>query len=335
MSGLVRLIKAGILIGTLAIVALAGWLVYFAVTPVTVAEGGREILIQKGRSLNWISGELVRTGVLQEPWSFRVMGRLLGRAEGIQAGVYRLPERITPYRLLEMLANGEVIEAQITFIEGWTFSQMRLALAQHPLVTHEAVNLDDAEVLRRLGAKAPSPEGLFFPDTYFFSPGSSDWRILERAYSTMQSKLNALWSTRRPDLPYTSAYQALIMASIVEKETGLESERAMVAAVFVNRLKRGMRLQTDPTVIYGLGSGFDGNLRKRDLETDTPYNTYTRAGLPPTPISMPGQAALEAAMQPAASNALYFVARGDGSSHFSTSLQEHNAAVRRYQLGGR
>ena len=260
--------------------------------------------------------------MLQEPWSFRVMGRLLGRAEGIQAGVYRLPERITPYRLLEMLANGEVIEAQITFIEGWTFSQMRLALAQHPLVVHDAANLDDAEVLRRLGAKEPSPEGLFFPDTYFFSPGSSDWRILERAYSTMQSKLNALWSTRRPDLPYTSAYQALIMASIVEKETGLESERAMVAAVFVNRLKRGMRLQTDPTVIYGLGSGFDGNLRKRDLETDTPYNTYTRAGLPPTPISMPGQAALEAAMQPAASTTP-LLSRAGTAAHASTSLQEH------------
>jgi len=316
----------------LAAGAVAGWLIWFAVTPVTVEEGARELMIKKGRSLGWISGELVRTGVLSEPWSFRALGRVLGRASAVQAGVYSLPERITPYRLLEMLANGEVTEAQITFIEGWTFAQMRLALAQHPMIGQDSAQYSEAELLQRIGAGEASTEGLFFPDTYFFSPGSADWKILSRAYSTMRSKLDALWQARQPGLPYTSPYQALIMASIIEKETGLESERPMVAAVFVNRLKRGMRLQTDPTVIYGLGTGFDGNLRKRDLETDTPYNTYTRRGLPPTPIAMPGQAALEAALRPAQSSALYFVARGDGSSHFSTSLDEHNAAVRRYQL---
>jgi len=327
-----KLILAGVLATLLTAGAVAGWLTWFAVTPVAVEEGARELMIKKGRSLGWISDELVRTGVLNEPWSFRALARVLGRASAVQAGVYRLPERITPYRLLEMLANGEVTEAQITFIEGWTFAQMRLALAQHPMIAQEAAQLSEAELLRRIGAEETSTEGLFFPDTYFFSPGSADWKILERAYSTMRSKLDTLWQARQPGLPYTSPYEALIMASIVEKETGLESERTMVAAVFVNRLKRGMRLQTDPTVIYGLGTGFDGNLRKRDLETDTPYNTYTRKGLPPTPIAMPGQAALEAALRPAQSNALYFVARGDGSSHFSTHLDEHNAAVRRYQL---
>lgn len=332
MSRLAKLILAGALATLLTAGVVAGWLAWFAVTPVAVEEGARELMIKKGRSLGGISAELVRTGVLNEPWSFRALARVLGRASAVQAGVYRLPERITPYRLLEMLANGEVMEAQITFIEGWTFAQMRLALAQHPMIGQDAAQLSEAELLRRIGAEEASTEGLFFPDTYFFSPGSADWKILARAYSTMRSKLDALWQARQPGLPYTSPYEALIMASIIEKETGLESERTMVAAVFVNRLKRGMRLQTDPTVIYGLGTAFDGNLRKRDLETDTPYNTYTRKGLPPTPIAMPGQAALEAALRPAQSNALYFVARGDGSSHFSASLDEHNEAVRRYQV---
>lgn len=333
MSRFARLILIGALAGALVVALIGGWLAWFAATPVVVQEDARELVIRKGRSFAWISDELVRRGVLREPWSLRILARVLGKAHAVHAGMYRLPERITPYRLLEMLANGEVTEAQITFIEGWTFAQMRMALAQHPLVGQDAAMLSEAELLRRIGAKEGRAEGLFFPDTYFFNPGAPDWKILGHAYATMRSKLDELWQARRPGLPYASPYEALVMASIVEKETGLESERALIAAVFVNRLERGMRLQTDPSVIYGMGSGFDGNLRKRDLETDTPYNTYTRAGLPPTPIAMPGQAALEAALRPAPSNALYFVARGDGSSHFSATLDEHNAAVRRYQLG--
>jgi UPF0755 protein len=280
-----------------------------------------------------IGRDLVAAGVLGEPWSFVWMARLLGQANAVKAGNYELPTRITPYRLLEMIARGEVSQAQITFIEGWTFAQMRAALAGHPSVTHDVGTLSDAEVLRAIGAREMHPEGLFFPDTYYFSPGTHELKILARAYHTLRARLDALWTTRAPGLPYRSPYEALIMASIVEKETGLESDRRMIAAVFVNRLKRNMRLQTDPTVIYGLGSGFDGNLRKIDLETDTPYNTYTRTGLPPTPIALPGQSALEAALQPARTPALYFVARGDGSSHFTDNLDDHNRAVRKYQLG--
>jgi len=328
-----RLIAAASLAVFLVLLAACGWLAWFAMTPLEVREDGRELLIKKGRSFSWIADELVRNGVLREPWSMRLLARVLGRAQSVQAGVYELPERITPYRLLEMLANGEVTEAQITFIEGWTFAQMRLALAQHPLVGQDTAESSESELLRLIGAEEGRAEGLFFPDTYNFSPGVADWKILARAYATMRDRLDQLWNGRQPGLPYASPYEALVMASIIEKETGLESERPLIAAVFINRLKRGMRLQTDPTVIYGLGSGFDGNLRKRDLESDTPYNTYTRAGLPPTPIAMPGQGALEAAFRPAASNALYFVARGDGSSHFSATLSEHNAAVRRFQLG--
>lgn len=328
------------LIGILLLLAVLGgaggmvWLARFATTPLDVPEAARDLQVKKGRSLRGLSTDLVAAGVFAEPWSFVWMGRLLGRADDIQAGYYALPPRMTPYRLLEMIANGEVTETQITFIEGWTFAQLRAALDAHPLIVHDTAGLSEEHILQRIGAAASHPEGWFFPDTYRFHPGSSDLKILAQAHRTMQARLDALWQTRASGLPYTSPYQALIMASIVEKETGADGERAMIAAVFVNRLRRQMRLQTDPTVIYGLGARFDGNLRKRDLETDSPYNTYTRTGLPPTPIAMPGVRALEAALRPAPSKALYFVARGDGSSQFSENLVDHNRAVRRFQLGG-
>lgn len=311
----------------------AAWLVHFAVTPMDVPASARFLQVKKGRSLLGLSNELRAAEVLNEPWSFLWMGRLLGRAGDIQAGYYALPARITPYRLLDMIVNGDVTEAQITFIEGWSFAQLRAALDANALIEHDTTGLPDREVLRRIGADEVHPEGLFFPDTYRFAPGSSDLRILAQAYQTMRTRLSALWQTRAAGLPYASPYDALVMASIVEKETGLESERAMIAAVFVNRLRKRMRLQTDPTVIYGLGPKFDGNLRRRDLETDSPYNTYTRVGLPPTPIALPGERALEAALRPAPSKALYFVAKGDGSSQFSDNLRDHNRAVRRFQLG--
>jgi UPF0755 protein len=228
-----------------------------------------------------------------------------------------------------------VTQATVIFVEGWTFRQIRKTLDEHPDVTHATRELTDEEVLQRLGIEDASPEGLFFPDTYHFARGNSDLRVLRRAQRLMQSHLEAQWAARAPELPLATPYEALILASIVEKETGREEERRLVAAVFVNRLRKGMLLQADPTVIYGLGETFDGNLRKRDLVADAPYNTYTRTGLPPTPIAMPGLASLAATLNPPASDVLYFVSRGDGSSHFSRTLGEHERAVTKYQRSGR
>ena len=222
--------------------------------------------------------------------------------------------------------------AEARFIEGWTFAQLRGALDGNGALKHETAGWSDAQILQRLGIEKTSPEGLFFPDTYLFAMASSDLALLKQAYARMQTKLQVLWEGRASGLPLKSPYEALIFASIVEKETGRSDEREMVAAVFINRLKRGMRLQTDPTVIYGLGSVYDGNLRRRDLLTDTVYNTYTRYGLPPTPIAMPGEASIKAALNPAQNSALYFVARGDGSHQFSSNLVDHNRAVNKFQL---
>jgi UPF0755 protein len=332
MRGLWRLLKLSLMVAVLAVATAGGWLAYFAVTPAEVPESSREFVVAKGRPLKGVARDLVRAGVLREPWSFEWIARLLGQATDLKAGSYELPQRITPYLLLEKIARGDVTQSSITLLEGWTFKQVRAALDIHSAVGHDTQAMTDAEILGRIGAKEQQAEGLFFPDTYYFRSGASDLAILTRAYRTMHTRLNALWENRAPELPYASPYEALIMASIVEKETGLEADRSLIAAVFVNRLKRGMRLQTDPSVIYGIGERFDGNLRRQDLETDTPYNTYTREGLPPTPIAISGQAALEAALRPAHSSALYFVARGDGSSHFSNTLEEHNRAVQKYQL---
>jgi UPF0755 protein len=238
---------------------------------------------------------------------------------------------VTPLELARIITQGEVSLRQVSVIEGWTFHQMRAALNATPDITHDTLNLSDAEILQRIGAPENHPEGLFFPDTYNFAAGSSDLTIFRRAYQAMQQRLQAAWEAREPGLPLETPYQALILASIVEKETGTPGDRPMIAGVFVNRLRKGMLLQTDPTVIYGLGEQFDGNLRKRDLLADNSYNTYTRPGLTPTPIALPGVAALQAALHPAQTDALYFVARGDGSSHFSSSLAEHNQAVNQYQ----
>jgi UPF0755 protein len=328
--GSVLRVAATLLLFMLA--AAAGWLAHFARTPVEVPPSARMFAVEQGASFRAIARQLVDDGVLDESYTFVLLGRLLGKAGSVRAGTYQLPERITPFALIGKLARGEVAQSEIVFIEGWTFAQMRAALDAHLGVRHDTAGLTDSEVLGRLKALERHPEGLFFPDTYHFNIGASDFQILARAYQTMQSRLSAAWQQRAPGLPYDQPYAALIMASIVEKETGRPEDRRMVAAVFINRLKRGMRLQTDPTVIYGLGASFDGNLRKRDLESDGPYNTYTRAGLPPSPIAMPGQASIEAAVDPAPSSVLYFVARGDGTSEFSRTLEEHNRAVRKFQL---
>lgn len=311
---------------------VGGVLWHFAVTPLELTEDQRIINVAPGTTLKRLAQNLRDGGVLWETPRFLWMARLSGHASGIKAGVYELPEKITPLRLLEKMTRGEFSQAEVTFIEGWTFRQVREELNRHPGVSHESQPLDDAELLRRLGSQEKHPEGLFFPDTYHFAKGASDLQVLSRAYRTMASVLATEWDKRLSDTPYQTPYDALIMASIVEKETGRREDRPLIAAVFVNRLRKGMLLQTDPTVIYGLGARFDGNLRRAHLETDGPYNTYIRAGLPPTPIAAPGRESIHFALHPADSKALYFVARGDGSSQFSESLEQHNRAVQRYQL---
>lgn len=288
--------------------------------------------LKTGSSLRGIARQLVAADILGEPWRFEALARLQGDEGSLKAGSYQIAAPITPLDLLDKLRRGDVVQEQITFVEGWTLRQMRQALAQHPYLRQDGSMLSDTEVLERLGASGyVSGEGLFFPDTYRFNRGTSDLDVLRQAREGMEKRLDRLWNARRPDLPFKSPYEALILASIVEKETGVDADRPLVAAVFVNRLRKGMKLQTDPTVIYGLGTAFDGNLTKADLLRDTPFNTYTRAGLPPTPIAMPGLASLSATLKPPESDALYFVARGDGTSHFSRSMEEHNRAVDRYQ----
>jgi UPF0755 protein len=299
---------------------------------VDVPASAHWFVVEQGASFRSIARSLAEQGILRESYTFILLGRLLGKAGSVRAGTYELPQRITPLALLGMFERGDVSQSDIVFIEGWTFTQVRAALDAHAGVRHDTAGLADPDVLRRLKASEANPEGLFFPDTYRFDIGASDLQILARAYQAMHSRLNSAWAQRAADLPYETSYEALIMASIVEKETGRPEDRGMIAAVFTNRLRRGMRLQTDPSVIYGLGAHFDGNLRKRDLEADGPYNTYTRVGLPPSPIAMPGQASIEAVMNPAPSAVLYFVSRGDGTSEFSRTLEEHNRAVQKFQL---
>ena len=326
------LLRATVIACSFAALAVGGWVGYFARTAVEVPAAARQFTVGQGATFRGVARELVAQGILYESTTFVLLGRLLGKTGAVKAGIYELPERITPYALIGKLARGEVLQSELTVIEGWTLAQMRAALDAHPGVRHDTDGLSDTELLERLKAPERHAEGLFFPDTYHFNTGASDLQILALAYQTMQSRLRAAWDSRDQGLPYTSPYEALIMASIVEKETGRPEERELIAGVLVNRLRIGMRLQADPTVIYGLGSGFDGNLTKSHLLEDGPYNTYTRPGLPPTPIAMPGGAALAAALRPAKTDALYYVSRGDGSSQFSRSLGEHNRAVTKYQL---
>jgi UPF0755 protein len=298
---------------------------------VPVPESSREFVVEHGKSLRAVAEQFAKAGLVSDKWSFLVLARVLRDQDALKAGSYAVGEKIAPYRLLRKIVSGDFAQAEIRFIEGWSFVQLREQLDHHPAMRHHTQDLPVAEILARIGAEEESPEGLFFPDTYVFSVGTSDTVILKQAYLRMRTKLQAAWEKRASGLPVSTPYEALILASIVEKETGRNDERELVAAVFSNRLKRGMRLQTDPTVIYGLGPAFDGNLRRRDLVTDTRYNTYTRSGLPPTPIAMAGEASIHAALNPAKSPALYFVSKGDGTHQFSSNLVEHNRAVDKYQ----
>lgn len=276
--------------------------------------------------------ELQKAGIRVRRHEFELLARALQRERAIKAGNYQITSALTPLELLEKLTRGDVTQAEVRLIEGWTFAQVRAALDASPDLRHETTGLDEAQILAQLQAPEEHPEGLFFPDTYLFAKGSSDLAVLRRAYLAMQRHLEEEWKGRQPDVPYRSPYEALIMASIIEKETGRAEERDLIGGVLVNRLRIGMRLQVDPTIIYGLGSEFDGNLKKKHLLEDGPYNSYTRAGLPPTPIAMPGLASLRAAVRPGKTQSLYYVSKGDGSSHFSRSLDEHNRAVSKYQL---
>lgn len=323
------------LVGVVAGIAAGGALYWYVTSPLKLANERIEFQVFPGSSLRRVAQDVRSRGIGIEPRLFAVLGKLKGVESAIKAGNYEISRGINTLELLDKLTRGDVSLAEIRFIEGMTFRQLRKKLDAHPDIRHETHGVPEAEIMRLIGAPETPAEGNFFPDTYLFSKQSRDVEILVRAYHAMQRHLEREWAARDAGLPYASPAQALIMASIVEKETGRDADRAMVAAVFVNRLRRNMLLQTDPSVIYGLGEAFDGNLRRRDLTADTPYNTYTRTGLPPTPIAMPGLASLRAALHPEESPALYFVARGDGSSHFSQTLEEHNQAVNRYQRGGK
>jgi UPF0755 protein len=318
------------LLSITAAAALAGWWLY---RPLALAQGTIEISIVPGANAREIAEACTNAGIRTSPALLAGWFRLSGQARKIRAGVFRVDRGITPTGLLAMLVRGETAMLTVRLQEGWTFHQVRAELASAESLNPTTAQMSDAEIMTLLGATGVHAEGRFFPDTYAYSRGSKDVAVLKQAYSEMRKRLDAAWSDRADDTPLRSADEALTLASIVEKETGAADERALVAGVFVNRLRVGMPLQTDPTVIYGLGSQFDGNLRKRDLLTDTPYNTYTRAGLPPTPISMPSRQSLLAAVRPERTKALYFVGRGDGSSHFSETLAEHNRAVNKYQRG--
>ena len=311
--------------------ALGGAVYWWLDAPLRLAAPTIDLSIEPGTSPRALAQDVQDAGVEVNPLFLYAWFRFSGQARGIKAGSYELDATITPRRLLSKLVRGEEALRAVTLVEGWNWRQVRQALARADQLKGDSTELDDAAIMARLGRPGTLPEGRFYPDTYTYSKGSSDLAVLQRALRAMDKKLEAAWQARDPNLPLKSPDEALILASIVEKETGRGSDRPLIASVFVNRLRSGMLLQTDPTVIYGMGERFDGNLRKRDLLTDTPWNTYTRAGLPPTPIAMPGRGALLAAVHPAQSRSLYFVARGDGSSHFSATLDEHNRAVNQFQ----
>jgi UPF0755 protein len=335
MTFLKKCMVAAMLAAVLA--AAAGYGVYWwANRPVDLRTPELDVTIKPHSSLRSVTTQLNRGGVSVEPELFVLMTRVLGLASQLKSGNYAFKSGVTPYEVLQKIARGDVNEYVATVIEGWTLQKMRAELDSNPALTHDTAGMTDIDLLKAIGAAEvdkTSAEGLFFPDTYLFDKGTSDLTVYKRAYNLMQLRLAEAWATRAPNLPYKTPYDALIMASIVEKETGRAQDRPLVAAVFANRLRIGMPLQTDPSVIYGLGPSYAGHLKKKDLQTDTPYNTYTRMGLPPTPIALPGVAALNATLNPAASSALYFVSRGDGTSIFSDNLGDHNKAVDKYIRG--
>ena len=325
-----RYLLLSLVLLTACVVGGASW---WLDQPLPLAADTVELSVEPGTSPRGVAEGWRQAGVQAPSWALYHWFRWSGESKKIRAGSYEIERGVTPRGLLQKMVRGDQTMATLRLIEGWTFRQVRAELGNAPGLQSTISGLSDEQVMAALGMPDRPAEGQFFPDTYAYNKGAKDLTVLRRAQRAMQQRVADAWATRSPDLPLGSESDLLILASIVEKETGAESDRGHVAAVFLNRLRIGMRLQTDPTVIYGLGAAFDGNLRKRDLQTDTPFNTYTRAGLPPTPIAMPSKAALMASVRPAPTKALYFVARGDGTSVFSETLADHNRAVDKYQRG--
>jgi UPF0755 protein len=327
-----RAALALLVVAALAVLVAYGQLQRWLDAPLAVEGAAASIEIPRGQPLVTTARELAARGVLTHPRWLQAYARATGADARIKAGEYAIEPGTTPRTLLVLLESGKVVQHSVTLVEGWTFREARRAIAQEPHLRHTLDGQDDAVVMAALGEPGQHPEGRFFPDTYLFGKGTTDLEILRQAHARMRDELATAWAARAADLPFDSPDEALVLASLIEKETALASERPRIAGVFTTRLRKGMRLQTDPTVIYGLGARFDGNLRRADLERDGPYNTYTRAGLPPTPIALPGADALRAAVNPDERGDLYFVATGlpDGSHEFTRTLAAHEAAVRRY-----
>ena len=315
----------------LMVVLACGTGAWWLWVPSTLTQPVAEVSIEAGTSPKEVAAAVARSGVPVNATLLYLWFRLSGQSRQIRAGSYEWSGQVSPWQILQKLVRGDESSGSVTLVEGWNIRQVREALYKADKLKPDTAQLSDAQLMQALERPGVHPEGRFFPDTYTYSKGASDTAVLRRALRAMDSHLASAWAQRNPKIPLQTPEQALILASIVEKETGHLNDQPEISAVFHNRLILGMRLQTDPTVIYGMGTRFDGNIRKSDLTTDTPYNTYTRDGLPPTPISMPGKAALHAALHPAPSKALYFVARGDGSSEFSATLEAHNRAVNKYQ----
>jgi len=329
--GLLRLLVLAVLVLLLAAAIILGRYQQFQNTALELPVEGLIYDLPAGCSLKQLAYDMKSRGIIQHPRFLILLGRQMDAATRLQTGEYSLTTDMTPRGLLEMLVAGKVIQHELTIIEGMTFREMLQRVNANPILEHTLVDLGDAEIMAALGQPEQHPEGRFLPDTYHITRGTTDLEFLRRAYQAMAERLRSEWQAREQGLPFRTADEALILASIVEKETGIAEERPAIAGVFIRRLQKNMRLQTDPTVIYGIGEAYDGNIRKRDLLRDTPYNTYTREGLPPTPIAMPGTDAIHAVLHPAAGKSLYFVAMGEGRHYFSATLEQHNLAVDKFQ----
>lgn len=336
---LFRLIKKAFLLGILVFLVACSVLIYqfvrFQVEPIHLSQDTQNFTIESGSNLRTISQNLGLEKIIADPWLFILMARIKGQENSLRAGDYELKAGQTSSELLDMFVKGQSIQYDFTIIEGWTFKQLLSELSRDPIILHTLQGKSNDQIIELLGISEEHPEGLFFPDTYRFPKDTTDVSFLRRAYRLMKKHLEREWKNRADNLPVKTPYETLILASIVEKETGAAFERPLIAGVFTQRLRKGMRLQTDPTVIYGMGDEYNGDIRFRDLRKDTPYNTYTRHGLTPTPIALPGLDAIKAVLHPEDTEALYFVSKGDGTHQFSKTLKEHNEAVSRYQLKGR
>lgn len=327
-----RLFVWSILAAILVVAILVYQLLRFQHGNVALPQQPTVFLIRSGSNIKSIAQDLSMQRIINDPWLFILLAKVKGVETRVRAGEYQIETGMTADDLLEKFTQGSAIQYSFTVIEGWSFRQMLAAIAEDPVIEHTLQGKSNQEIMALIGHPELHPEGMFFPDTYRFPKGTSDLDFLQRAFQVMQNHLTREWNQRDEDLPLKSEYEALILASIIEKETGAGFERPLISGVFIRRLKKNMRLQTDPTIIYGLGEEFDGDIRFRDLKKDTPYNTYLHAGLTPTPIALPGLEAIRAALHPAKTDALYFVSKGDGTHQFSATLDEHNTAVKRYQL---